>query len=99
MLRNRHGFLARIRNARHVPRSRQRAEADESHYRLSSPQTRNVRAAVVGSVPGAYRRARSRIVTMPPPSHAETLDPDDWEAMRRLAHRAVDDGFDHLARV
>ena len=29
----------------------------------------------------------------------ETLDPDDWEAMRRLAHRAVDDGFDHLMRV
>ncbi len=32
---------------------------------------------------------------MPP----ETLDPDDWQAMRALAHRAVDDGFDWLSTV
>jgi aromatic-L-amino-acid/L-tryptophan decarboxylase len=31
-----------------------------------------------------------------PPSRPETLDPDDWDALRRLAHRAIDDGFDHL---
>jgi glutamate/tyrosine decarboxylase-like PLP-dependent enzyme len=30
---------------------------------------------------------------------SETLDPDDWESMRRLAHRAIDDGFEHLMRV
>ena len=29
----------------------------------------------------------------------ETLDPDDWEEMRRLAHRMVDDAIDHTARV
>ncbi len=29
----------------------------------------------------------------------ETLDPDDWDALRRLAHRAIDDGFDHLQRA
>ncbi len=29
----------------------------------------------------------------------ETLDPDDWQAMRALAHRAVDDGFDWLSTV
>jgi aromatic-L-amino-acid decarboxylase len=29
----------------------------------------------------------------------ETLDPADWDALRRLAHRAVDDGFDHLQFV
>ena len=26
----------------------------------------------------------------------ETLDPDDWEAMRALGHRMVDDMLDHL---
>ena len=26
----------------------------------------------------------------------ETLDPADWDAVRRLAHRAIDDAFDHL---
>ena len=30
--------------------------------------------------------------TQPP----ETLDPQDWSAMRALAHRAVDDAIDHL---
>jgi glutamate/tyrosine decarboxylase-like PLP-dependent enzyme len=30
---------------------------------------------------------------------SETLDPDDWQAMRALAHRAVDDGFDWLSSV
>jgi len=29
----------------------------------------------------------------------ETLDPDDWEESRALAHRMVDDAVDHLARV
>ena len=29
----------------------------------------------------------------------ESLDPEDWEALRRLAHRAVDDGFDYLRDV
>jgi len=29
----------------------------------------------------------------------ETLDPADWEAMRALAHRAVDDGFNWLKSV
>jgi glutamate/tyrosine decarboxylase-like PLP-dependent enzyme len=29
----------------------------------------------------------------------ETLDPDDWQAMRTLAHRAVDDSFDWLSSV
>lgn len=30
---------------------------------------------------------------------AESLDPADWQAMRALAHRAVDDGFDWLSTV
>ncbi len=29
----------------------------------------------------------------------ETLDPEDWPAMRALAHRAVDDAFDWLSSV
>ena len=29
----------------------------------------------------------------------ETLDPADWDAMRALAHRAVDDGFNWLKTV
>jgi aromatic-L-amino-acid decarboxylase len=29
----------------------------------------------------------------------ETLDPADWQAMRALAHRAVDDGFDWLSSI
>jgi glutamate/tyrosine decarboxylase-like PLP-dependent enzyme len=29
----------------------------------------------------------------------ETLDPEDWQAMRALAHRAVDDSFDWLSSV
>jgi len=36
---------------------------------------------------------------MPTPADAETLDPDDWESMRALAHRAVDDGFEWLRTV
>jgi glutamate/tyrosine decarboxylase-like PLP-dependent enzyme len=36
-------------------------------------------------------------VTAPDP--AESLDPSDWEALRKLAHRAIDDGFDHLQHV
>ena len=41
-------------------------------------------------------------MTAPPvddPNHREpeeTLDPDDWSAHRRLAHRMLDDMFDHL---
>jgi aromatic-L-amino-acid decarboxylase len=33
------------------------------------------------------------------PPVPETLDPDDWDALRALAHRAVDDGFDFLQTV
>ncbi|MDP5084885.1 MAG: pyridoxal-dependent decarboxylase [Yoonia sp.] len=29
----------------------------------------------------------------------ETLDPDDWEATRALAHRMVDEAIEHLVRV
>ena len=29
----------------------------------------------------------------------ETLDPEDWEAMRALAHRMVDDSFEYLKNV
>ena len=36
---------------------------------------------------------------MTTPSLPESLDPQDWTALRRLAHRAVDDGFDHLQGV
>jgi aromatic-L-amino-acid/L-tryptophan decarboxylase len=30
---------------------------------------------------------------------AESLDPSDWQTLRALAHRAVDDGFDWLSSV
>jgi len=30
------------------------------------------------------------------PPVEESLDPADWEALRRLAHQAIDDGFDYL---
>ena len=33
------------------------------------------------------------------PPVEESLDPADWEALRRLAHQAIDDGFDHLQGV
>jgi glutamate/tyrosine decarboxylase-like PLP-dependent enzyme len=36
---------------------------------------------------------------MPDPVADETLDPADWEAMRRLAHRAVDEGFAYLQQA
>ena len=36
---------------------------------------------------------------MSPTDPTETLDPADWEAMRSLAHRAVDDGFNWLRTV
>ena len=29
----------------------------------------------------------------------ETLDPDDWDALRAIAHRAVDDSFDFLQTI
>ena len=29
----------------------------------------------------------------------ETLDPQDWDGMRRLGHRMVDDMFDYLEHV
>ena len=32
-------------------------------------------------------------------TNEETLDPDDWEATRALAHRMVDEAVEHLARV
>ena len=28
--------------------------------------------------------------------HYETLDPENWEEMRQLAHRMVDDAIDYL---
>ena len=34
-------------------------------------------------------------MTAPTPA-PETLDPADWEAMRQLAHQAIDDGFAYL---
>jgi aromatic-L-amino-acid decarboxylase len=34
-----------------------------------------------------------------PPDTPESLDPPDWDALRRLAHRAVDDGLDYLQHV
>jgi aromatic-L-amino-acid decarboxylase len=33
------------------------------------------------------------------PDLPESLDPSDWDALRKLAHRAIDDGFDHLQHV
>jgi aromatic-L-amino-acid decarboxylase len=36
---------------------------------------------------------------MSAPTPAETLDPEDWRAIRALAHRAVDDSFDWLSSV
>lgn len=33
------------------------------------------------------------------PSTPESLDPADWEAMRQLAHQAIDDGFAYLQRT
>jgi aromatic-L-amino-acid/L-tryptophan decarboxylase len=33
------------------------------------------------------------------PAYDASLDPDDWEEFRRLAHRALDDMVDHLAMV
>jgi aromatic-L-amino-acid decarboxylase len=38
-------------------------------------------------------------VAAPSPPDPESLDPQDWEALRQLAHRAVDDGIDHLRDV
>jgi glutamate/tyrosine decarboxylase-like PLP-dependent enzyme len=32
-------------------------------------------------------------------THEETLDPQDWEELRALAHRAVDDAVDHLSSL
>lgn len=32
-------------------------------------------------------------------THEETLDPGDWEAMRRTAHRMVDDAIDYTASL
>jgi aromatic-L-amino-acid decarboxylase len=36
---------------------------------------------------------------MADPTVPETLDPADWDALRALAHRAIDDGFDYLQSV
>ncbi|HEX5649389.1 MAG TPA: pyridoxal-dependent decarboxylase [Steroidobacteraceae bacterium] len=36
------------------------------------------------------------MTSSPPP---ESLDPQDWDALRQLAHRAIDDGFDYLQHV
>jgi glutamate/tyrosine decarboxylase-like PLP-dependent enzyme len=32
-------------------------------------------------------------------THEETLDPQDWEELRELAHRAVDDAVDYMASL
>jgi glutamate/tyrosine decarboxylase-like PLP-dependent enzyme len=32
-------------------------------------------------------------------NHEETLDPQDWEELRELAHRAVDDAVDYMASL
>jgi glutamate/tyrosine decarboxylase-like PLP-dependent enzyme len=36
---------------------------------------------------------------MADPRAPESLDPDDWNALRKLAHQAVDDGFEHLRTI
>ncbi len=36
---------------------------------------------------------------MPTNEPPESLDPADWQAMRALAHRAIDDGFDWLSTL
>ena len=36
---------------------------------------------------------------MADPNVPETLDPADWDQLRALAHRAIDDGFDYLQTV
>ena len=36
---------------------------------------------------------------MPPPPDLETLDPADWDALRELAHRMVDDAISYLEGV
>ena len=32
-------------------------------------------------------------------THYETLDPEDWDAMRALGHRMVDDAVSYLETV
>lgn len=32
-------------------------------------------------------------------SPQESLDPDDWQALRRLAHQMIDDSFDFIETV
>ncbi|MDA0709261.1 MAG: pyridoxal-dependent decarboxylase, partial [bacterium] len=36
---------------------------------------------------------------MNPTEHEESLDPEDWDAMRALAHRMVDDAIDYIETV
>ena len=36
---------------------------------------------------------------MTPPHSELTLDPENWDELRSLGHRMVDDMFDYLARV
>ena len=63
----------------------------------------HVRASTQGR-----RAAAVRVCTSPPsfrhnpavnPSNEESLDPRDWDEMRRLGHRMVDDAMDYLERV
>src|SRR5262245_33599040 len=51
------------------------------------------------SLPGCGRPAAREVVPVTAQPPYETLDPEDWDALRRLAHRAIDDGFDHLQFV
>ena len=39
------------------------------------------------------------VVWMKPSKSFETLDPEDWDAMRALAHRMVDDAISYLQTV
>ncbi|MEX1019642.1 MAG: pyridoxal-dependent decarboxylase [Litorilinea sp.] len=49
----------------------------------------------MSTVPGIAEPASDSFATTP----AETLDPQDWDAMRALAHRMVDDAISYLQTV
>ena len=37
--------------------------------------------------------------SMLPSDHSETLDPQDWDSVRSLGHRMLDDMFDYIATI
>lgn len=39
------------------------------------------------------------MLPQPHPHDAETLDPEDWDGLRALAHRMIDDSLDRMQRV